>query len=484
MIHELRGRMKPQHAVAVVYVAAMFVNILDSTVVTVILPTLSREFEAGTNSIDWVVTGYLLSLAVWIPASGWIGDRIGTKRVFLFALVIFTIASVLCGLSTSLGEMVAFRILQGVGGGMLTPVGFAMLMRAFPPEQRAAASKVLIIPTAMAPATGPIIGGLLTDWLSWHWVFFVNVPICLAALVFGFIFLEEHREPNAGSFDVAGFVLSGAGLASILYALSEGPSRGWGSPVVLISGIGGLAAFAVLIRVELAKAVPMLQLRLLGDRLFRGTMATSVFSTGAFLGILFVMPLYLQEARGVSALQSGLTTFPEAVGVMSFSQLSGRLYPTVGPRRLMVGGLAGLAVLLVLLTRIDLSTSLWTIRILMFFMGAMMSFVFVPLQASAFARIPSAETGRASAIYNTQRQMASALGVAILATVLAANLPAISEAGAPGFGDAQVGAFHKVFFVAAGIAALGALVASRIHDSDAAATMRTAVGEPAAVAVE
>jgi len=477
MIHELRGRMKPQHAVAVVYVCAMFVNILDTTVVTVILPTLTREFKVGTNSIDWVVTGYLLSLAVWIPASGWIGDRIGTKRVFLFALVIFTTASALCGLSTSLGEMVAFRILQGVGGGMLTPVGFAMLMRAFPPEQRAQASKILIIPTAMAPATGPIIGGLLTDWLSWRWVFFVNLPICLAVLVFGLIFLDEHREPAAGSFDLPGFVLSGGGLASILYALSQGPARGWESPIVLLTGAIGVVAFVALVRVELAKAIPMLQLRLLRDRLFRSVMSTSVFSTGAFLGVLFVMPLYLQEVLGVSALQSGLTTFPEAVGVMSVSQLSGRLYPTIGPRRLMVGGLIGLALLLIALSRIELTTSLWTIRVLMFFMGASMSFVFIPLQASAFARIPSAGTGRASAIYNTQRQMASALGVAVLATVLAASLPAVSEAGRAGFVDDQVGAFHRVFLVAAGIAAFGALVASRVHDEDAESTMRARAGE-------
>jgi MFS family permease len=247
--------------------------------------------------------------------------------------------------------------------------------------------------------------------------------------------------------------------------------------VVLFTGAAGVVAFAALVRVELAKAIPMLQLRLLGDRLFRSVMSTSVFSTGAFLGVLFVMPLYLQEVLGVSAFQSGLTTFPEAVGVMSVSQLSGRLYPTVGPRRLMVGGLIGLSLLLIALSRIDLSTSLWTIRVLMFFMGASMSFVFIPLQASAFARIPSADTGRASAIYNTQRQMASALGVAVLATVLAASLPAVSEAGRAGFADDQVAAFHKVFLVAAGIAAFGALVASRVHDEDAESTMRTRAGE-------
>jgi EmrB/QacA subfamily drug resistance transporter len=458
-----------------VYVAAMFVNILDSTVVNVILPTLSREFQVGTASIDWVVTGYLLSLAVWIPASGWIGDRVGTKRTFLFALVVFTTGSALCAMSTSLAELVCFRILQGVGGGMLTPVGFAMLMRAFPPAERANASKILIIPTAFAPAAGPIVGGILTDWLSWRWVFFINVPVGIAAFVFGLLFLKEHREPTAGRFDLPGFVLSGAGLASILYALSQGPTRGWNSPVVLATGVSGVGSFAALVVVEVRRSAPMLQLRLLRDRLFRSVMLTSVCSTAAFLGVLFVMPLFLQEARGISALQSGLATFPEALGVMAFSQLSGRLYPTVGPRRLMAGGLVSLAVFLSLLTRVDLATDLWTIRVLMFAVGSSMAFVFIPLQASAFARIPSTDTGRASAIYNTQRQMSSALGVAVLATVLEARLPAAAPIAAIARAD-QVPAFHDVFLVAAAIAVCGAIMALTIHDQDAHATMRRGSG--------
>ena len=475
----MRARLKPEYAVAIVYVAAMFVNILDSTIVTVALPTLSTEFGVDTASIQWVVTGYLLSLAVWIPASGWIGDRLGTKRVFLFAIAMFTVASALCGLAQSLNQLIAFRILQGVGGGMLTPTGFAMLMRAFPPERRAAASKVLIIPTAIAPASGPVVGGLLVDWLSWRWVFYVNLPLGIAAFVFGWIFLVEHKEPRAGGFDLPGFMLSGSGLALILYALSEGPNHGWRAPGTWIPGVLGILAFTALVFVELRTKYPMLQLRPIGDRLFRGTMLASTFSTAAFLGVLFAMPLFLQEVRGASAIESGLTTFPEALGVLSFGQLAGRLYPTVGPRRLMAAGLAAVALLMLSLTATGLETSDWVIRIQMFAMGACMSFVFIPLQASAFARIPPADTGRASAIYNTQRQMASALGVAIFATILSARLPDIATASAPGFAEAQVNAFHAVFLAAAILALFGSLMALRIHDSDAEATMRARAGEPA-----
>lgn len=466
-------RLKPEYAVAIVYVAAMFMSILDTTVVTVALPTLSSQFKVGTASIDWVVTGYLLSLAVWIPASGWIGDRIGTKRTFLFAVGVFTVASALCGQATSLGELIAFRVLQGVGGGMLTPVGFAMLMRAFPPERRAVAAKILLIPTAAAPAMGPIIGGVLVDSLSWRWVFYVNLPLGIAAFIFGLVFLAEHREPRAGSFDAAGFVLSGAGLALILYALSEGPSRGWGAQPVVAAGSGGIAAFALLVVVELRTAAPMLQLRLVSDRLFRSSMTTAVCSTAAFTGILFIMPLFLQEARGESALQSGLTTFPEALGVLSFSQVAGRYYPTIGPRRLISGGLVSLTTFLLLLTFVGLDTSSWVIRVLMFGIGSSMAFVIMPLQACVLAKIAPADTGQASAIYNTQRQMSAALGVAVLATVLSVRLPHGATGGISG--TDSVSAFHVVFFAAAVLAFAGALLALRIRDSDAAATMRTTV---------
>ena len=465
----MRERLKPEYAVAVVYVCAMFVNILDTTIVTVALPTLSKEFGTGTASIEWVVTGYLLSLAVWIPASGWIGDRIGTKKVFLFAIAVFTGASALCGFANSLGELVAFRILQGVGGGMLTPTGFAMLMRAFPPERRAAASRVLIIPTAMAPAMGPVVGGLLIDSLSWRWVFFVNLPVGLAAFVFGAIFLHEYKQEGTGRFDPAGFLLSGAGLALILFGLSQGPNHGWASPIAVVPLVTGAAAFAVLVYVELHIEHPMLQLRLIRERLFRTTMLVSTFSTGGFLGLLFVMPIFLQEARGVSAVQSGLTTFPEALGVLSFSQVAGRVYPIIGPRRMMSSALVCVGLLMLAFTQVDIGTNLWTIRGLMFLTGGCMSFSFIPLQAAGFARISPAQTGRASAIYNTQRQMSSALGVALLATVLSTLLP---EPGSASFVAGEVDAFHGAFITAACLAFIGSLVALTIHDSDAAQTMR------------
>jgi EmrB/QacA subfamily drug resistance transporter len=469
----VRDRLKPEYSVAAVFVAALFMSIMDSTVVNVAIPTLARDFDASNASVQWVVTAYLLSLALWIPASGWVGDRFGTKRVFLVALGLFTAGSVLCGVADSLPQLVLFRVLQGVGGGIMTPVGTAMLFRAFPPARRAKASQVLIVPTVLAPAVGPVIGGLLIEHLSWRWVFYVNVPVGLVVLVFGAVFLHEHREAAAGRFDVPGFLLSGTGLALVLYAISEGPVRGWVSAPVLGAGAIGLAACVLLVRVELRRPDPMLDLRLLGDRLFRTSNLVCLFAYAAFLGLLFVMPIFLQEARGASALSSGLTTFPEAVGVLVSSQLVGRLYPRVGPRRLMTGGLVGLTVLIASMALLGAGSSVWTIRLLMFATGAAMAYVLLPQQAATFATISSADTGRASAIYNTQRQTAAALGVALLATVLTS---ASGNAASPGAGD-----FHLVFLACAALAAFGAAVAWTIRDSDAASTMAHA--EPAIAAV-
>src|SRR4051794_34766414 len=261
-------------------------DILDTTIVNVALPVLGKQFHANTASIEWIVLAYLLSLAVWVPASGWIGDRIGTRRVYLFALAMFTLASALCGQAHSLGELVAFRVLQGVGGGMLVPVGTAMLFRAFPPVERAKASTVLMIPTVLAPALGPVLGGWLVTDVSWRWIFYVNLPVGAVAFAIGFLYLRESREGVAGRFDVPGFVLSGAGLALVLFALSQGPEKGWRSPEVALTGLVGIVLFALLIRIETRTPEPLLALRLFRDRMFRSANIVLTLTYGSFIGVI------------------------------------------------------------------------------------------------------------------------------------------------------------------------------------------------------
>lgn len=468
----------PKVSVCVVFVVAMFMNIMDSTIVNVALPTLARQFGVDTAAIAAVVIGYLVSLAVFIPASGWIGDRWGTRRSFLAALAIFTAASALCGVSHNLVELVVFRVLQGVGGGMMTPIGVGMLFRVFPPYERIQASRILTVPVVLAPATGPMIGGLLIDDLSWRWIFYVNVPIGILALLFGLLFLQDYQERAPGRFDLPGFVLAGFGLALLLFALSEGPLAGWSRPQVVWSGVAGTAMILALVAVELRQPTPMLDLRLLRNRLFRSSSGVALFGAASFLGTLFVMPLLLQGGRGFSALDSGTTTFTEAIGVMVGAQLCARIYARVGPRRLICCGLAAEAAAILLLAGIGAGGSLWLDRALMFLVGMANAQVFQPAQTTAFSTGAGISTGRTSALFNSLRQLGAALGVALLSTFLAAVGARTSRSG-----QNHLAGFEVALVAAAVMAVIGLLVGLTIRDRDAASTMRPAASvEPEAAA--
>ena len=465
----MRARMGQKVAVAVVFVSGMFMSIMDATIVNVALPTIGRDFAVSPTSVDGISIAFLVSLAVFIPASGWLGDRFGGKRVMLTAVVLFTIASALCGLAWNLESLVAFRALQGVGGGMLAPVGLAMLFRVFPPRERIRASAILTVPTTFAPALGPVIGGVLVTNLSWRWVFYVNVPIGIAVLLFGLIFLDRATPGSPGRFDLPGFLLSGIGLGALMYGLSEGPDQGWGSATVLVPVAAGLLLLAGMVVVELRTAAPIVDLRLFGDRLFRACNGVIVLSSVAFLGTLYAVSLYFQNGRGMSPLDSGLSTFPEAIGVMAGAQLASRvLYPRLGPRRHIAIGLLGTGLSIGLLSLLGEHTSLWWARLLMFTMGFAMAQVFVPTQTAAFASITSAATGRASTMFNTVRQLGGAVGVALLTS-------AIVAAGAThvvnGASVANLTAYRIAFLVAGAVCLFGVAVTLTIRDADAAETI-------------
>ena len=462
-------RISQKVAVGVVFVAALFMSILDATIVNVALPTIGRDFGVSATAVDAISISFLVSLAVFIPASGWLGDRLGGKRVLLAAIALFTAASALCGLASSLGELVAFRILQGAAGGMLAPVGMAMLYRVFPPEERIRAAAILTVPTTFAPALGPVLGGLLVTDLSWRWVFYVNLPIGAATFAFGLLFLQQHKQDHPGRFDLAGFVLSGLGLGLLMYGVSEGPNLGWGKPEVLAAIAAGVVLLAAMVAVELRSAAPMVDLRLLGNRLFRSGNEVTVLASIAFLGTLYAISLYYQDGRGLSALGSGLSTFPEALGVMAGAQLASRvLYPRLGPRRHITIGLIGTAASIGLLALMGPQTSLWWARLLMFTLGLFMAQVFVPVQAASFATITPAATGRAATMFNAIRQLGGAIGVAVLTTVIVAVGPVHVVAGHP---VANLTAYRAAFVVAAAICLCGVACSLSIRDADAAATI-------------
>jgi EmrB/QacA subfamily drug resistance transporter len=352
---------------------------------------------------------------------------------------------------------------------MMAPVGLAMLFRVFPPAERLRAASILTVPTTLAPALGPIVGGVLVTELSWRWVFYVNVPLGILAVGFGALFLAGGNALQPGPFDVFGFLLAGASLGLLMYGASEGAIRHWNSPVVLTACAAGAVLLAVLVLVELRKRLPLIDLRLFGNRLFRSANGVMVLSSASFIGTLFVVSLFFQDGRGLSALGSGLSTFPEALGVMAGAQLASRwLYPVLGPRRNIAFGLVGVTVSIGLMSLVGAQTNLWWMRLLMFSLGVTMGQVFVPAQAAAFATISGEATGRGSTVFNVIRQLGSALGVALFTTVIVAVGATTITAGraAP-----NLTAYHAAFLAAAAVAAVGALVALTIHDADAAATI-------------
>jgi EmrB/QacA subfamily drug resistance transporter len=456
-----------------VYVLGLFMNLLDLTITNTALPVLAHDFAASTTSVTWVATGYLLSVAVCIPVSGWLGDRFGTKRTFLFALAVFTLGSLLCGLATGLGSLIAFRVMQGIGGGLLTPVGAAMVFRAFPLQERARVSSIITVPAVVAPALGPVVGGYLVQYASWHWIFLVNVPIGIVGLIAAARYLQEYRVAGTARLDVPGFILAASGLGAFVYALSLVGQRGFTDTRVVTFGVIGLVGLIAFVLVELRAAAPMIDVRLFRDGLFTVGNLTLFFMTAGFFGIAFLMPQFLQAERGLLPFDSGLTTFPTALGLIAIAPVVGRLYPVIGPRRLIVAGTI-LAIFTALSLRsVGLTSSLWQIRVQMFPLGAAFGLAFIPLQTASFARISPALTGRATAAYTAVRQVATSCGFAVLATVLTARLHThAATLGAPTTRSGGIAAFHDTF-VAAALAFLFALgVALFIRDRLAAQTMR------------
>jgi EmrB/QacA subfamily drug resistance transporter len=447
-------------AVTVVFVLAVFMVIMDTSIVTVALPVIGRDLRAAPTAVGAVSIGYLVSLAVTVPASGWAGDRFGGRRVLLGATAAFTAASVLCATAGSFAELVAFRVLQGAAGGMMTPVGMAMMYRVFPPAQRARASGVVTATATLAPATGPLLGGLLAQSLGWRWVFLVNLPVGLAALAYGTFFLRDAPAASAGRFDRLGFLLSGTGLAAVTYGIAAAPDLGWDDPVIIAALVVGAALITTLVVTQLHASEPLLNLRLLADRLFRSMTATMSLTMAAFLGLLFLAALFLQDGLGLSPLSSGLRTFPEAIGVMVGSPLAARLtFPRAGPRRTATGALAAVAVLTGSLTLLNGRSSLWALSGALFLIGVAIAHVFVTTQSAAFTRISPRETGRATAIFASLRQLGSAVGVAAVTTALVTASGRSPQQGA-------LRGYHVAFAAAAVIALLAAAAAAAVHDND------------------
>ncbi|MFE1403315.1 DHA2 family efflux MFS transporter permease subunit [Streptomyces sp. NPDC058770] len=448
-------RIGPRLAVVLVYVAAMCMNGLDSTIVNPALYTIAEDFGRPVGAANTVETAFLVALALALPVAGWLGDRYGTKRVFLGSLAVFTAASALCGLAWNLPVLVVARAVQGLAGGLLTPVGMTLLFRAFTPPERAGLAKVLIVPTALMPALGPPLGGLLTEHLSWHWLFFVNVPVGVAAVLLGAAGLREHVEGTAGPFDRAGFWLATPALGLLTYALGFGPARGWSDPVIAGCAVAGGALLVATVVQQRRAPAPLLGLRLFADRYYGPAAALAALTAAGLMGVLFVVPLLFQAALGGTALDAGLSVFPEALGLMLASQTVDRLLPRLGPRRLAVAALVAAAVVFGALAVPGTAENAWAVRALMLLIGLVLGTAVLTVQLAGFETITPPDMGQAMGLFQIVRTLGGALGIALCA--------ALVGGGAHPAGTAMdAGPFRTAVWASAVLVALSALLALRL----------------------
>ena len=412
------SRLPYKWIVATVFMFGLFMDLMDTTIVNIALPTLSRDFHASTSAVEWTVTGYLLSLAMVIPAAGFLADRFGTKRIFMAAMGIFVVASAACGQAHSIQELVAFRFLQGVGGGMMTPVGTAMLSREFPGAERAKASALISVPVVLAPTVGPVLGGFLTEYVSWRWIFYVNLPVGVLGFAIAWRYLKEQRQAYArNSIDFAGLVTGSAGAAMTLYAVSEAGPLGWTAGRVVGFGLGGLALMAAFALIEMRVRFPILDLRLFKRWFFTSGNLMMMPAFGAFGGFVLLLTLFLQQLRGFTALEAGLIQAPSSIGTAISLPLASRLYPKMGPRRMMLIGFFFAAVTILPFHWVGLDTPVWVIVVLLLLRGLPFAFGVVASQTLIFGPIESEKQGPASSIYNTLRQVAASFGVALIITI-------------------------------------------------------------------
>jgi EmrB/QacA subfamily drug resistance transporter len=409
---------------------SLFIVGVDSTIVNVALPAIGRDFRAPVSGLQWTIDAYTLVLASLLMLSGSTADRLGRRRVFQVGLALFTLGSLACSLAPGLGWLVAFRMLQAVGGSMLNPVAMSIITNTFTePAERARAIGVWGGVFGLSMAMGPVLGGALVDSVGWRGVFWVNIPVGIAAIALTAAFVPESRAARARRPDPFGQILIIALLGSLTYAIIEGPNDGWGSPLILTFFVVAVAALAVFLSYEPRREEPLIDIRFFRSLPFSGATLTAVSATSALGGFLFLITLYLQDVRGDRPLVAGLYLLPMAVVLAVSAPLAGRVLARGGARLpLLIAG-AGLAVGGLMLTRLTATTPAGYLIACFAVFGAGAGWVNAPITNSAVSGMPRSQAGVAAGIASTSRQVGSSLGVAVMGSVLAANLHAPLRAG-------------------------------------------------------
>jgi EmrB/QacA subfamily drug resistance transporter len=451
-------RLRPNLVLAICCTSLLMVS-MDATIVNVALPALRRDLMTSTSGLQWVIDAYTMVVASLLMIAGSLADRLGRRRTFQTGLVVFTGASALCSAAPGLNSLIAFRMVQALGASMLNPVAMSIITNTFiEPRSRARAIGVWGAVVGISMALGPLVGGGLTQVIGWRSIFWINLPIGGAAIVLAQRFVPESRAPRARRIDPLGQVLVFAGLASLTYAVIEGPSHGWTSP--LIGGLFTSAAGAVvaLIVYERRRAEPLLDLRFFHSVPFASATVIAVSMYGAFAGFLFLTALYLQEVRGLAAFETGMYTLPLALAMIACAPISGRLVGSRGTRPSLVIAGAATAISALCLTRLDDATSLaWLVVVYVIF-GIGIGLGNPPITHTAVSGMPRTQAGLAAAVASTSRQVGSALGVALGGTI--ARPSSTGRGAGTGFAASTHAFWWLVVGVGLVMAALGVLSSS------------------------
>ncbi len=403
-----------------------FMAVLDSTIVNVGLPKIMASFGVGIDKIEWVITGYMLALALMLPTSAWLADKLGYKRMYFIGMAMFTFGSFLCGISGNEDFLIIARVIQGLGGGTLMPLGMAIITREFPPEQRGTALGFWAIAAAASVSFGPLIGGFLIDNFNWQLIFDVNVPVGLFGLFATIIIQSEYKNKNVKKFDLLGFISASLFLPLVLYALTESTAstntEGWSSPLVLICLLISIISLVIFVTNELTIDNPLMDLRLLGNYNFGiSSLMMLVFGIGMF-GSTFLLPVYLQNSLGYTALQAGAVFLPVGIVQGAISPVAGWFGDKTNPKIPMVLGLIMMAMSFLINSRLSYLTEHWYIMLSLYFRGFGMGIMFTPMSSVALIEIPREKMAQASGLFNIIRQLGGSFGVALLATLLIARV--------------------------------------------------------------
>ncbi len=448
----------------------LFMIMLDNTVVNVALPSMARDLGIGLSELEWIVTGYALTFASLMLTGGKLADLLGRRLIFITGLVIFSASSLACGLAESGEVLIGARVVQGAGAALMNPATLSIIAATFPPRQRGTAIGIWAGVSALALAIGPLVGGLLTDHLHWSWIFFVNVPIGILAIVASFVLIPESKDESAEQrLDLPGLLTSGIGLFAFTYGLIEANTYGWTSGRIIGAFVIAAAMLTAFVLLEMRQRLPMLDLSLFRNRTYTGANIAVLLVALAMFGVFFFVSLYMQGILGFSAVQTGAAFLPMTVLIILVAPIAGRTSDRVGSRWLMTAGMLLVATQLLYFSRLDEHATFWNLLPGLLVGGAGMALVMTPSAAAAVRALPVDKSGVGSAVLNASRQVGGSMGIALMGAIMAHQVGGLT--GPEVFRDPErfVDGFSTTLLVAALIALAGAVVSFvlvRPHELD------------------